>query len=112
MSGALGLARDLASETSAFLAFCRVEKGLSANSLHAYTSDLQRFISFFKQGGMPDGEGIRRYLDSMHRTGLSNRSVARHLTTLRNFFGYLLREGRAESDPTEHLRSPKQWQTI
>ena len=38
--------------------------------------------------------------------------MGRHLTTLRNFYGFLLREGLAERDPTEHLRSPKQWQTI
>jgi integrase/recombinase XerD len=43
---------------------------------------------------------------------LSSRSIARHLTTLRNFYGFLLREGLVESDPTEHLRTPKQWQTI
>ena len=40
------------------------------------------------------------------------RSVARHLTTLRNFYAFLLREGRIAVDPTEHLRSPRQWQTI
>jgi integrase/recombinase XerD len=34
------------------------------------------------------------------------------LTTLRSFYGFLLREGRIDRDPTEHLRTPKQWQTI
>jgi integrase/recombinase XerD len=38
--------------------------------------------------------------------------VARHLTTLRGFYGFLLREGILTTDPTEHLRTPKQWQTI
>jgi len=43
---------------------------------------------------------------------LSPRSVARRLTTLRSFYGFLLREGVLSQDPTEHLRSPRQWQTI
>jgi integrase/recombinase XerD len=34
------------------------------------------------------------------------------LTTLRNFYTFLLREGKTATDPTEHLRAPKQWQTI
>jgi integrase/recombinase XerD len=38
--------------------------------------------------------------------------VGRHLTTIRNFYGFLLREGEIATDPTEHLRTPKQWQNI
>jgi integrase/recombinase XerD len=43
---------------------------------------------------------------------LSSRSIGRHLTTLRTFYGFLLREGRITNDPTEHLRAPRQWQNI
>ena len=38
--------------------------------------------------------------------------MARHLTTLRSYYGFLLREGQIGPDPTEHLRTPRQWQTI
>ena len=38
--------------------------------------------------------------------------MARHLTTLRSYYGFLLREGQTGSDPTEHLRTPRQWHTI
>ncbi|MDE3165060.1 MAG: site-specific tyrosine recombinase XerD [Acidobacteriota bacterium] len=113
MSGSSGLTADLPGQTSAFLTFCRIEKGLSANTLSAYSADLERFISFSGDGaGIPDQERIRLYLDTLYRAGLSNRSIARHLTTLRGFYGFLVREGRLASDPTEHLGSPKQWQTI
>ena len=50
------------------------------------------------------------YLNSLYRSGLGSRSIARHLATLRNFYSFLLREGKIASDPTEHLRTPKQWQ--
>lgn len=113
MNSVRGLGADVRSLASAFLTFCRVEKGLAANSLSAYSADLERFSSFFPDtAGIPDTDGIRHYLDSLYQAKLSNRSIGRHLTTLRNFYGFLLREGRVATDPTEHLRAPKQWQTI
>ncbi len=95
MSGALGISPDLRSQTSAFLSFCRIEKGLAANSIAAYSADLERFSAFAGDAGMAlDRELIRHYLDTLYQAGLGNRSIGRHLTTLRNFFGFLLREGR------------------
>jgi integrase/recombinase XerD len=114
MSGALTQSgADLRSQTTAFLNFCRIEKGLSANSLSAYASDLAKFTGFSGETQeLPGTEQIRRYLDHLYQSGLSSRSVGRHLTTLRNFYGFLLKEGTIASDPTEHLRSPRQWQNI
>jgi integrase len=81
--------------------------------MSAYSSDLERFSEFAgERGDIPDTDGIRHYLDTLYKAGLSNRSIGRHLTTLRNFYGFLLREGRIATDPTEHLRTPRQWQTI
>jgi len=103
----------LVNQMSAFLNFCRLEKGLSVNSLEAYSADLSRFTSFFQDPAtIPGTEDLRNYLDHLSRTGLGSRSIARHLTTLRSLYGFLLREGRISTDPTEHLRSPKQWHTI
>ena len=114
MSGALAAESvHLRNQMTAFLNFCRLEKGLANNSLEAYAADLSRFSAFIGTGGrLPGTEEIRLYLDHLTESGLGGRSVGRHLTTLRNFYGFLLREGRIETDPTEHLRSPKQWQTI
>jgi integrase/recombinase XerD len=98
---------------TAFLNFCRIEKGLSANSLSAYSADLSKFSAFLGDSPTIQGaEEIRRYIDHLYAVNLSNRSIARHLTTLRSFYGFLLREGAMESDPTQLLRSPRQWQTI
>jgi integrase/recombinase XerD len=103
------LARDIA----AFLNYCRLEKGLANNSIESYSADLERLNKFFaNQSGVPQKEDLHNYLDLLHRAGLGNRSIARHVTTIRNFFGFLLREGRIANDPSEHLRSPKQWHTI
>jgi len=103
-------------QATAFLNFCRLEKGLSSNSIEAYTADLAKFSSFMQShapaGRWPDAEDLRYYIDHLHQTGLSARSVARHVATLRNFCGFLLREGLVATDPTEHLHAPRQWQTI
>lgn len=97
-----------------FLDYCRVEKGLAANSLAAYRRDLERCRSFLKgqQGEQPPAEAVARYLDSLYRAGLASRSIARHLTTLRNFFAFLMREGDLDCDPAAGLAAPKQWTTL
>ena len=65
-------------QLQAFLHFCRLEKGLSANSLSAYSADLERFSVFHGDGeALPDTEELRRYLDQLYQSGLSSRSVAR-----------------------------------
>src|SRR5262249_28722850 len=105
--------RFLSGEVSSFLNYCRVEKGLSANTLEAYARDLECFDGLKKaEKGTPGLEELRQHVDLLYRTGLSPRSIARHITTLRNFYRFLAAEGRIDADPTERLASPKQWQSI
>jgi len=100
-------------QVTAFLNFCRLEKGLAVNSIDAYSADLSRFIQFFDVPEAPsDTDALRHYLDHLYQSGLGSRSVARHLTTLRNFYGFLLRENQIDRDPTEHLRPARPWQKI
>jgi integrase/recombinase XerD len=98
---------------TAFLNFCRLEKGLSANTLQAYSTDLSNFIAFIGNlDPWPGTEDVRRYMEHMQTSGLSARSIARRLATLRNFFGFLLREGLIAEDATERVRAPRAWRTI
>ena len=99
----------------AFLAFCRMEKGLSANSLDAYSRDLARFRVFSEpltNGRLPDAEVLRSYLNHLYKRDLSTRSIARHLSAIRSLFHFLVADEKVAADPTEHLSSPKQWSTI
>ncbi|MDQ6663666.1 MAG: site-specific integrase, partial [Acidobacteriota bacterium] len=98
-----------------FLNFCRIEKGLSANSLDAYSRDLLKWKTFFSGSGIADiadRASLLLYLNALYRSGLEARSIARHLATLRNFYRFLLAEGTIAPDPTEHIQTPKQWTTI
>jgi len=108
-----GAKLSLSSEISSFLDYCRVEKGLATNTLEAYSRDLKAFAAFRKlENGIPGLEDLRLYLDSMYGSGLGSRSIARHMATLRNFYRFLASDGKIETDPTERLVAPKQWQNI
>lgn len=105
----------LGAEIHGFLSFCRIEKGLAENSILSYQRDLERFACHL--GGMetavPVAAGsLTDYVDALYQEGLSARSVARHLTTLRNFYRHLQREGRMEANPVELVPSPKQWKSM
>jgi integrase/recombinase XerD len=95
-----------------FLDFCRVEKGLAANSLNSYRFDLQRLSCQIPNPKAAGAEDLARYVESLYGAGMSARSIARHITTLRNFYGFLAREREIERDPTEFLALPKQWTTL
>jgi integrase/recombinase XerD len=105
--------RPLAPSIQAYLNFCRVEKGLAANSLHSYQLDLKRLNENcdtpVTQIGAPE---LSQYIESLYTTGLSPRSIARHITTLRNFYRFLIQEGQLVNDPTEFLNQPRQWTTL
>jgi integrase/recombinase XerD len=108
-------AAALKAEIQAFLDYCRIEKGLSANTLDAYGRDLARFSGSCPcddQENFPSPEAVGRHLEKLYSEGLGSRSVARHLTTIRNFAVYLQREGRIASDPTALLSPPRQWQNL
>jgi integrase/recombinase XerD len=106
---------SLALQVRLFLDFCRMEKGLAANSIAAYARDLDRYAAFCGGAEIPvpdTPQHVQSYLDSLYAGGLAARSVARHLTTLRNFYRHLQRERVLEHDPTELLASPRVGQAL
>jgi integrase/recombinase XerD len=104
------LANHNSGPVRAFLDYCRVEKGLAANTISSYRADLQKLKpKIEKSEEEVSHEDVSGYIESLYNDGLSARSVARHIATLRSFFGFLAREGEIGADPTEFLSSPKQW---
>lgn len=97
---------------AAFLNYCRAEKGLAHNSITAYRRDLIDFSHFVEVSGTAEGDAVRPYLDHLYAAGLSSRTIARRLTSLRNYFAFQLREGAIGSDPTLLIPLPKQWSQL
>jgi integrase/recombinase XerD len=102
----------LACAAAAYLAHCRVEKGLSPRSIEAYTSDLKDLQGFWSAPGPPSAADLNAYLSACAEAGLSPRSLARRVATLRNFFRFLLSEGRIDADPAALLHAPRQWSNL
>jgi len=97
-------------ELDAFLTYIRVEKGLAANSVTSYCRDLVEFVGYLQRAGKAlaetERDDIRDFLATLYKRGLSARSVARHLVSLRNFFRFLVKEGKVRSEPTAEIDAP------
>jgi integrase/recombinase XerD len=95
----------------AWLDHLRVERGLAENTLVAYENDLRKLVAFAEERARPlltlRQADVAEFIGSLRDQGLSARSQARHLHSLRGFFRFLLREGLLERDPMENLRPPK-----
>lgn len=96
-----------------FLNYLSIEKGLSQNTLSAYSQDLKRFFTFLEKRRVGvidriDRNEITLFMEEMRRASLSFRSIARILSTVRTFFKYLSMEGIVHHDPFAHIVAPKQ----
>jgi integrase/recombinase XerD len=106
---------DLSSSVDAYLDHLRVERGLSGNTLEAYARDLGKFAKFAeavltKRGGDLedlDGGDVSTFLVRLSKEGLSARSAARHLSAVRGFAKFLVRERVTKNDPTALVDAPK-----
>ena len=96
----------------AFLEMMAAERGAAPLTLEAYRRDLVDFGTLLaRRGASPSGastELIRAYLSAQARAGLSTRTVARRLSTLRQFFRFLCGEGIRSDDPCAKVDSPRQ----
>ncbi len=95
----------------AFIDYLRIEKGLSANSILAYTQDLKKYLSALKKIGIEDPKRITRkditdFLFRLRKQA-SVRSISRFLSSIKNFHRFLLREKILSADPTDLIELPK-----
>ena len=104
---------SISAQVASFLDFCRIEKGLSEASIEAYRLDLERFMRTLRtDDGLDDPATVRRHVDTLYQARMSSRSIARHVTSLRNFYRFLVEQGAVESDPTAMLSAPKHWHSL
>jgi integrase/recombinase XerD len=79
-----------------FLNYSRIERGLSNNSVAAYTRDLQRFSDFLEENSIDFLDFQERKLDDfiaeLNKANLAVSTINRVLSTLRSFYGYLERD--------------------
>jgi integrase/recombinase XerD len=100
-----------------FLAYLEFERGLSRNTLEAYRSDLLQFGEWLGRTHRdPLGVGHSELSEFANEiaTGHADKPPAapatlqRKVACLRSFYRHLRRTGVLTTDPTAHLRAPKQ----
>lgn len=108
----------MTNEIGNFLDYLTYERNVSANTVHAYRDDLESFLTFLGEDYLTmardqidlarlDHLSVRAYLAHLSRRKLSRSTVARHLSALRSFFKYLMREGAVEANPARTVATPK-----
>ncbi len=99
-------------EVDSFLHYLSVERGLSTNTLEAYSRDLNRFLGFLEAKMRPspreaDQSIVAEYLMALRGCGLQPSSIARNFSALKVFYRFLLEEGLCPVNPLEWLSPPK-----
>jgi integrase/recombinase XerD len=91
-----------------FLDALWMEQGLSKNTLNAYRSDLVIFQTWLKKDLLQaQALNISDFLAYRFKNGISERTSARIVSSLRRFYGYFLRENHISIDPTIHISTPR-----
>lgn len=95
-----------------FKNYLRLERGLAENSVKAYIRDLEKIARYFDDEGLSPLQlklvRLEKCLrDLQEQTGLSTRSQARLISSLKAFYKYLILEDYLQENPAELLEGPK-----
>jgi len=96
-----------------FRMFLQLEKSLSANSIEAYTRDIEKLVRFMElqydslSPVRVELHHLTSFLVWVNELGLSARSQARIISGIKSFYKFLLLEDVIETDPTTLLETPR-----
>ena len=95
-----------------FLNYLVVERGLSPNTLDSYSRDLIKYLEHLSAKGIKDINEtsdltVITFFTSLKKDGLSNRSIARNLSSIKMFYKFLAEDHHIKSNPTLNIETPK-----
>lgn len=94
-------------EIKEFLDYVSSEKGLSLNTSQAYSQDLEQltqFCTLYKKSILKATQkDLRDFVAYLRKQELTPRTIARKISTLKQFYKFLLRENRIQNDPADLL---------
>lgn len=92
-----------------YLSHLKLERGLSANSLAAYGQDLGQFSAATAVGeaGKIQKRHLNDYMSLLSRRGLKPATIARKLSSIRQFLHYLISKGELAEKSLVNFRAPK-----
>lgn len=100
-----------------FSTYLGIEKGLSKNTVEAYSKDTEAFMKFISKMDAINFHNVSRdmiigYLEELSINGMEASSIARKLVSIKVLFSYLLQEKIVDSDITDVMNSPKIWRIL
>lgn len=95
-----------------FISYLTVEKGLSANTLSAYSLDLARYMDFLEKSGRQKPSDVAQadiaaFMGTLQRLKIGARSRARCLSAIRMFHKFLMIENYADCNPATIIEAPR-----
>lgn len=90
-----------------FIDMLKAERGLSENTALSYRSDLKDFLEHNSNVTKTTKEGIKKYLQSLYKKGISASSLSRKISSLKQFFGFLQIENIIKENPALLIEHPK-----
>jgi integrase/recombinase XerD len=101
---------------SSFRDYLKIEKGLAALTVSAYTKDIGQFADFLRRSKRTLlnalRDDVRAFIQQLFANSVDGRSVARKLSALRHLYRFLLLDKRIDRDPTLNIPLPKQWKIL
>ena len=101
-----------------FIKYLRFEKRLSENTVISYETDLNQFLSFYKEYSTSqkiekvDKRTIRSWIVKLSLSNLSAKSINRKIASLKSFFKFLVKRDLIKKNPSSHVTSLKTDQKI
>ena len=91
-------------------------KNYSDHTISNYERDINRFLKFLETDKV-DPEDltnsvITKWIISLRKLGLGNRSIQRNISSLKNFYKFLFKSGLIETNFFESVQSPKIGETL
>lgn len=104
--------RQMQQDVQDFSQFLLVERGLSNNTIQSYQNDLKKAAEYFTSQNLSSWGDIDRYavlnlLAHLTNLGQSRTTIGRQVSSLRQFYQYLLRQHRVMNDPMALVTIPK-----
>ncbi len=94
-----------------FIDYLRFERHLSPNTIESYKRDLSKYHLFLKERNISDPEVISHediiaFLEDLYKTQ-SDSSISRILSTIRNFYKFLIRNDSIKKNPFIKIKNPR-----
>jgi integrase/recombinase XerC len=91
-------------------------KNYSVHTISNYERDINRFLKFLQENSFEPEDlsspVITKWIISLRKNGLGNRSIQRNISSLKNFYKFLFKSGLIETNFFEAVQSPKIGETL